>query len=216
MIDLFPYLILIGVLGAVPFIFLLTTAFIKAAVLLLILRNAIGLQQTPPNMVVYVIAGSIAVFVGYPVINEAYILTADMAQTLDLSEFESWQRMFDTGSEPFRTFLATNVDERSLTTFDRISRQLWPPELHIEDPRSSIALLVPAFVLSELVRAFQMGFMIFLPFLAVDLIVTTLLMALGMQQVAPNIVSVPFKLLLFVALDGWYKVTSGLLMTYIP
>lgn len=200
---------------ALPFAFLLSTAFIKSAVLLLILRNAIGLQQTPPNMVVYVIAGSIAFFVGYPVITESYEITTAMIETMDMQNVEPWQQVFVAGVAPFRDFLAVNVDPRSLMTFQKVSLRLWPPELHITDPSEHFAILVPAFVMSELTRAFQMGFMIFMPFLAVDLIVTTILMALGMQQVTPNIVSVPFKLLMFVALDGWFKIVNGLLLSYI-
>ena len=215
MIDFFFLFIGISIMVLLPFVFLLTTAFIKSAVLILILRNAIGIQQTPPNMVVYVIAGSIAFFVSYPVIMESYKICSELAETLDLQNITSWQSLFTAGSAPFRDFLSVNVDSRSLMTFQKVSLRLWPPEFHVEDPQRHFAILVPAFVMSELTRAFQMGFMIFMPFLAVDLIVTTILMALGMQQVAPNIVSVPFKLLMFVALDGWFKIVNGLILTYV-
>lgn len=210
---MFPFLVLIAGLVAVPFLFLLSTAFIKAAVVLLILRNAIGIQQTPPNMVVYAIAGAIAIFVGYPVIVESY--DAVRMIDLDTAGIEGWESGVRAAGAPFIGFLSQNVDPVSLATFERIAERMWPPELVPENGRDSLVLLVPGFVLSELTRAFQMGFLIFLPFLAIDLIVTSLLMAMGMQQVQPTIISVPFKLLLFVSLQGWEKIVNGLLLTYV-
>lgn len=212
-LDFFPFLVFVALLIAVPFLFLLATAFIKAAVVLLILRNAIGIQQTPPNMVVYAIAGAIAVFVGYPVIVESFDIVT--TAQVDYSDLAGWETVARDAAQPFIRFLSANVERVSLATFERIAIRLWPPELVPEDPRASLVLMIPAFVLSELTRAFQMGFLIFLPFLAIDLIVTTVLMALGMQQVQPTIISVPFKLLLFVSLQGWEKIVNGLLLTYV-
>lgn len=212
-LDFFPFLVFVALLVAVPFLFLLATAFIKAAVVLLILRNAIGIQQTPPNMVVYAIAGAIAVFVGYPVIVESFDIVT--TAQVDYSDLAGWETVARDAAQPFIRFLSANVERVSLATFERIAIRLWPPELVPEDPRASLVLMIPAFVLSELTRAFQMGFLIFLPFLAIDLIVTTVLMALGMQQVQPTIISVPFKLLLFVSLQGWEKIVNGLLLTYV-
>lgn len=211
-VDFFPLLVFMAVVILVPFLFLLSTAFIKSAVVLMILRNALGIQQTPPNMVIYAIAGAIAVFVGYPVIVEAF--EGASALSPDLSDLSGWERMAREAARPFVAFLSVNVDPVSLATFERIAGRVWPPELVPENPQDSLVLLIPSFVLSELTRAFQMGFLLFLPFLAIDLIVTTILMALGMQQVQPTIISVPFKLLLFVSLQGWEKIVSGLLLTY--
>lgn len=204
--------LLIGFFGGFFLLAVLTlTAFIKISVVFLIVRNAIGLQQIPSNMIVMGLALFLAIFISMPV------LTASLAEMAGVGQApESLAELLvvlQAGMLPFQGFMSRNTNPDQMQFFLNITNKVWENSGLI-GTSDMIVLQVPAFMLSELTKAFEIGFLLYLPFIAIDLAVTGILMALGMQQVQPSVISVPFKLLIFVYLDGWLKLVEGLLLSY--
>lgn len=213
--DFFPFLAFIAGTMAVPYLALVASSFIKIAVVIMILRNAIGIQQTPPNIVVYTIALALTLFIMQPVATQAF--ENMMSLGLDYSQIEDFARTVSVVSEPIEGFLERNTRPVDVAFFTEVRKTLVAdidPNLITPVEGRGLTLMVPSFMLSELTRAFEMGFMLYLPFLAVDMVLTAVLMAMGMNMVSPTVVAVPFKLLLFVALDGWPKLIQGLVLSY--
>ena len=199
-------------LSMVPLIAVTATSFLKISAVLLILRNAIGVQQVPSNMVLYGISMVITLLVMGPVLQEAGQRFAPMG------------KMPETGTEmvesisaavpPFKVFMLKHINpdyhDSFFETSKRISKKYQAPELE----RNDLTVILPAFVESELSEAFRMGLYLYLPFVIIDLAVSSALMALGMMMVSPMSLTVPAKILLFVAVEGWAKVFSGLISSY--
>jgi type III secretion protein R len=187
------------------------TSYIKLSVVLMIVRQALGLQQVPSNMVLMALAGFASVFISMPVFSAS--LTALAESGGDTSTPAGLIGLWNTGIAPFQTFILNNVDPEHLDFFVLMSEDLWKGSGLI-GTKDDFIIQVPAFMISELTEAFRMGFLIYLPFVAIDLAVTAILMALGMQMVQPNIIATPFKLLTFVFVDGWARLVEGLVMSY--
>ncbi|WP_201842480.1 type III secretion system export apparatus subunit SctR [Microvirga zambiensis] len=210
-----PILSLLAVtagLGLLVLAVVTTTAFVKISVVLFLVRNALGTQTIPPNVVLYAAALILAIFVSAPVIEQTYNRMTDSRlryQTLD-----DWVTAAKEGREPVREYLKkfTNLEQRRF--FQSSTEKLWPEEMRVRTTPDDIAVLVPSFLFSELKRAFEIGFLLYLPFIVIDLIVTAILMAMGMSMVSPTVISVPFKLFLFVAIDGWSRLMQGLVLSY--
>jgi flagellar biosynthetic protein FliP len=194
---------LITVLSLAPGLAIMITCFPFVVTVLSILRTAIGLQQSPPNMLIVSLALFLTYFVMAPVFQEAY--TIGIVPLIDgtLPPQEALTAAYG----PFRGFMLNRVDTGTLQSLAELRG-----ETAITDPDPSI--LIPAFMLSEVERAFQIGFLIFLPFLIIDLVVAAILMSMGMMMVPPVIVSLPFKLAFFVVADGWALVTGALVRSY--
>lgn len=200
--------VLIGLtlISLLPAILLSCTAFTKIFVVLGLTRNALGLQQTPPNQVLAGLALFLSLFVMAPVlstINEVALqpyLDGEKTAAVAMSE----------GMEPLREFMLDNTDDEELELLTNVADREMPTNR--EDVSTST--LIPAFVLSELKQAFIIGFIIFIPFLVIDIVVSGALMALGMMMMPPVMVSLPFKLLLFVLVDGWALVVKSLIGSY--
>ena len=207
-----PLIALIAALGLLPFAAVAVTAFAKIAVVLLIVRNALGIQQTPPNVVIYAIALVLTAYVGAPVLAQWQGLLADPA--LAVGTVPEAQAAFERAAEPVREFLIRHARPDDRVFFAEATRELWGAEMAAEIDGDSLAVLVPSFLVSELTRAFEIGFLLYLPFLAIDLIVSAVLMALGMMMVSPVVIAIPFKLFLFVAVDGWSRLVQGLVLSY--
>lgn len=187
------------------------TSFVKISVVFMIIRQALGLQQVPSNLILMALAGFVAVFISMPVFSAA--LTSLSETEGDPTSAEGLIALWDAGIAPFQAFLLKNVEMEHLDFFVLISNDIWAGS-GLTGSVDDFIIQVPAFMISELTEAFQIGFLIYLPFIAIDLAVTTILMALGMQMVQPNIIATPFKLLTFVAVDGWSRLAEGLVMTY--
>ncbi|WP_299507318.1 EscR/YscR/HrcR family type III secretion system export apparatus protein [uncultured Roseobacter sp.] len=187
------------------------TSFIKLSVVFMIIRQALGLQQVPSNMVLMALAGFTAVFISMPVFSAS--LTALSQADENLSTPAGLLRVWQIGIAPFQDFILGNVNEQHLDFFITVSNDLWAGS-GVTGSRDDFIIQVPAFMVSELTEAFRMGFLIYLPFVAIDLAVTAILMALGMQMVQPNIIATPFKLLTFVFVDGWARLVEGLMLSY--
>ena len=195
-----------------PLLAVTVTAFAKIAVVIFIVRNAIGVQQLPPNIILYSLSLILAAFIAAPVVGDAF--AAVQAQQFAFEEFGDYQEAAQIASAPLREFLSRHADEAQLGFFVESTRSIWGERYAEGVDAESIFVLVPSFLLSELTAAFEIGFLLYLPFMAVDIIVTTILVALGMMMVPPTTIAIPFKLMLFVFLDGWTRIVQGLILSY--
>jgi flagellar biosynthesis protein FliP len=198
-------LLLITLLSIVPGLAVMVTCFPFIVTVLSILRQAIGLQQAPPNMLIISLALFLTWYVMDPVFTEAWTTGIEPMTTGAMEIGPALQAAL----LPFREFMALRVDgETFLTLQDLRATAPVPPG------QAPLSLLVPSFLLSEIQRAFEIGFMIFLPFLIIDLVVAAILMSMGMMMVPPAVVSLPFKLAFFVVADGWALVSGALVRSY--
>ncbi|NBB98619.1 MAG: flagellar type III secretion system pore protein FliP [Alphaproteobacteria bacterium] len=199
-------LVLLTLLSLVPGILVMVTCFPFIVTVLAILRQALGLMQSPPNMLMV----SLALFLTYFVM-EPVLVAAWQDGIVPLNEGSiSVEEGFVRAAEPFRLFMAARIDPE---TYDSLA-SLRPQAQGALGPDAPLSLLVPSFMLSEIARAFQIGFLIFLPFLIIDLVVAAVLMSMGMMMVPPAIVSLPFKLSFFVIADGWRLISEALVRSY--
>ncbi len=188
-------LIIMGLLTILPGILLMMTSFTRIIIVLAILRQALGLQQTPPNQVLIGLALFLSLFVMAPTINQ---MNTQAIQPYAAGQLAGTQ-MIQAAGVPLHDFMSKQTRKKDLTMFAELAKS--GPYNSAKD--IPFAVLLPAFVTSELKTAFQIGFLIFLPFIVIDLVVATVLMSLGMMMLSPTIISLPFKLLLFVLVDGW-------------
>jgi len=204
--QLVRLVLLITVLSLAPSILIMVTSFTRIVVVLAFLRSALGLQQTPPNAVLISLALFLTAFVMAPTLEQAYRdgLAPLLKEEIDAPE------AFARAAVPLRSFMLRQVRPKDVELFLDISRTPAPkrPE---ETP---LRALVPAFMISELRRAFEIGFLIFVPFLVIDMVVASVLMSMGMMMLPPVLISLPFKLIFFVLVDGWYLVVGSLVESF--
>jgi flagellar biosynthetic protein FliP len=199
---------LITVLSLAPSLLVMMTAFARIVIVLSLLRSAIGTQGTPPNMVLTGLALFLTFFVMQPALDDAWtngVLPMTQGKVSDLEGLRL-------AAEPFRKFMAANVRPDDLRLFLDLAKL---PEVATGDA-SPWRALVPAFLVGEMRRAFEMGFLLYLPFLVIDMVVASVLMGLGMMMLPPNVVSLPFKLIFFVLVDGWRLVAGSLVQGFAP
>lgn len=204
---------LLSALGLAPFFLMMVTSYVKIVVVTSLIRNALGVQQVPPAMVMNGLAIVLSVFIMAPVALD----TVDLLKTCPVSESptpEEVLNIFETASPPLRHFLEKNANPNVTRMFMTTAKKIWPKNRHKEISKDNMLILVPSFTISELTKAFKIGFLLYLPFVAIDLIISNILLAMGMMMVSPMTISLPFKLLLFVTLDGWFKISQGLLLSY--
>ncbi len=201
-------------LAVLPFAAMIVTSYTKVVVVLGLLRNALGVQQVPPNMVLNGIAIIISVYVMSPVVMEASDRLQMLPPSAQNSSTQQLVAAAGAAREPFRTFLAKHADPEEKAFFLKSAKALWPPERAEALQPDDLIVLAPAFLLTELAAAFRIGFLLYLAFIIVELVIANILLAMGLSQVSPTNVAIPFKLLLFVVLDGWSQVMHGLVMTY--
>lgn len=211
--DPLMFALFLGALSLIPLMMIVCTCFLKIAIVLLITRNAIGVQQVPPNMALYGIALAATLFVMAPVFQD--ISKRVQEKPLDMTDIASLQASVTYGLEPLQAFMSRHVDPDILTHLHENSLQMWPASLSEKVNTQNLLLVIPAFVLSELQAGFKIGFLIYIPFIVIDLIVSNVLLALGMQMVAPMTLSLPLKLLLFVLVNGWTRLLDGLFYSYL-
>jgi flagellar biosynthesis protein FliP len=197
---------LLTILSLAPSILVMVTAFTRIVVVLSLLRTALGTATAPPNSVLISLALFLTAFVMAPVFQSAYDLGVRPLMANEITTEQAFTR----ASEPFHAFMLKNVREKDLQLFMDLSRE--PRPARAED--LSLRILVPAFMISELKRAFEIGFLLFLPFLIIDLVVASVLMSMGMMMLPPVVVSLPFKLIFFVLVDGWTLVAGSLVQSY--
>jgi len=198
-------LTLLTVLSLVPGLAIMVTCFPFLITVLAILRQAIGLQQSPPGMLLTTLALFLTWFVMEPVFTQAWEAASGPLERGEIG----LEAAVIAGIEPFRTFMLGRVDAETFVSLAALRPD--PPPL---TPEAPLSVLIPSFLLSELARAFQIGFVIFLPFLIIDLVVAAVLMSMGMMMVPPAMVSLPFKLAFFVVADGWALISAALVQGY--
>jgi flagellar biosynthesis protein FliP len=198
--------VLLTVLSLAPSILVMMTSFTRIVVVLSLLRTALGTATAPPNSVVISLALFLTAFVMGPVLTKVY---DSGVQPLVANQI-TVEQAFNRASVPLRAFMEKNVQKKDLQLFIDMSGEPHPTR----QQDLSMRVLVPAFMISELKRAFEIGFLLFLPFLIIDLVVASVLMAMGMMMLPPVVVSLPFKLIFFVLVDGWTLVAGSLIQSY--
>ena len=232
--DPFALIVVLVGLSLIPFIAMIATSYLKIVVVMSLIRNALGIQSIPPNMVINAIAVILTFYIMAPVASESWsaivesqksmsasqrgqvAAQASNPQTLQPSTFDLSSLDLGKAAEPFRKFLSDHTAPRERVFFIKTAENLWGKD---DEPAAvdseSFWILLPAFCVSELTKAFQIGFLVYLPFIAIDIIVSNILLAMGMMMVSPVTISLPFKLLLFVMVNGWTFLIQGLVKGYI-
>ncbi|PTL78401.1 type III secretion system export apparatus subunit SctR [Vitiosangium sp. GDMCC 1.1324] len=203
---------LLAVMSLLPFAVLMLTSFSKIAVVLSLARSAMGTQQAPPTIVLTGLAAVLTGHIMAPTMERMY----DVGQAVYQDVGSGAQIISAVGkvTEPLRAFLVKHGSAEERARFVDLARELRPPEEAGQVHEDDLFVVIPAFVITELKEAFQIGFLVFLPFLVLDMVVANVLLALGMQSLSPSQVSLPFKILLFVAVDGWSLLARGLILGY--
>ena len=228
--DPFSLIVLLVGLSLLPFVAMIATSYLKIVVVMSLIRNALGIQSIPPNMVLNALAVILTFYIMAPTVKESWsavvesqkamaagqsgagvVQSGSQARTLDLSTLDLGK-----AAEPFRKFLSEHTAPRERMFFIKTAETLWGKdgEPAVVDPES-YWILLPSFCVSELTKAFQIGFLVYLPFIAIDIIVSNILLAMGMMMVSPVTISLPFKLLLFVMVNGWTLLIQGLIRGYV-
>jgi flagellar biosynthetic protein FliP len=197
---------LITILSLAPSIVIMVTSFTRIVIVLGLLRTALGTQQSPPNAVMVSLALFLTAFIMSPVFNEAY--TNGVAPLIDeqITEVEA----VDLVARPFHAFMMSHVRAQDLELFMGMAKAT-PEQTGVNTP---FFALIPAFMISELRRAFEIGFLLYLPFLVIDMVIASVLMAMGMMMLPPALISLPFKLIFFVLVDGWYLIAGSLVRSF--
>jgi type III secretion protein R len=210
----------LAAVGFLPFIAVMVTSFVKIIVVLSILRTSMGTQQIPPNQVITGLALLLTVYIMMPVGMKIYreagaiVNTRTNAALLSDASVELAVKAANVAKEPLREWLIKHCHDKDRALFYTLAKKMREKEDRGEVTESDFTIIMPAFVVSELKEAFQIGFIIFLPFIVIDMVVANILLALGIFMLSPVTISLPFKLLLFVLVDGWYLLAKGLVLGY--
>lgn len=214
--DPFALIALLVGLSLVAFVAMIATSYLKIVVVISLIRNALGIQSIPPNSVVNAMALILTFYIMAPVVEESWDnYHRNKAENVPAVEYNT--DLAVKSAEPFRQWLVRQTSDRERAFFVSTAERLWakPDEEKAKVDPESFAILIPSFCVTELTKAFQIGFLIYLPFIAIDIIVSNILLAMGMMMVSPVTISLPFKLLLFVMVNGWTLLIQGLIRGYI-
>ena len=223
-VDPFALIVLFVGMSLLPFAAMVATCYLKIVVVMSLIRNALGVQSIPPNMVINALALILTFYVMAPIAGRSWDLLQEGLKD-NKPEVIYKTDLAARAAEPFREFLQRNSSEQHHAFFVHTAEKLWAKEEVDESGNTvkvpakvdeqSFFILVPSFCVSELTRAFQIGFLVYLPFIAIDIIVSNILLAMGMMMVSPVTISLPFKLLLFVMVNGWARLIQGLVQSYV-
>jgi type III secretion protein R len=215
--DSFSLIALFVGMSLLPFLAMVATSYLKIVVVISLVRNALGVQSIPPNMVVNAIALILSFYVMAPVVEKGWDIYKEESAINKVEKKQYDTQIAMKAAEPMREWLIKQTDEKSRAFFVSTAEQLWAKdgEETAEVDPESFFILIPSFTVSELTKAFQIGFLVYLPFIAIDIIVSNILLAMGMMMVSPVTISLPFKLLLFVMVNGWTLLIQGLVRGYI-
>lgn len=215
--------LLVTVITLAPSILIMVTCFTRVVVVLSFLRTAIGVQQTPPNVVLISLALFLTFFIMQPTFEKSWDEGMKPLMNSEIDEETSFNRSI----EPFSEFMLKHTREHDLVLFMKMAKIDMPDPAKakapadpkadpkkVEKPSVPLRALIPAFMISELRRAFEIGFLVFLPFLIIDMVIASLLMSMGMMMLPPTVISMPFKIIFFVLVDGWYLISGSLVQSY--
>jgi type III secretion protein R len=204
--------LVIALMALLPTLVVCTTSFMKIAVVMSLVRNALGVQQIPPNIALYGLSLILTAYIMAPIANRIYDSTVQSPGTM--RNVETLVSGVRKGAEPLREFMARNSKQEQRDFFVHNAQKLWGPEMAADVKQTDFLILMPAFMVSEMTAAFEIGFLLFLPFVIIDLVISNILLAMGMMMVSPVTISLPLKLFLFVAVNGWSRLIHSLVMTY--
>lgn len=213
-------MLVIAGLSLLPFMIMLLTSFVKIVIVLSLLRNAIGVQQTPPNQVLNGIALLLTIYVMFPTGVAMYDASKEIIQKQSPKELFSEQTptyLIDIAvkaKEPLREFLERNTVAKHMHSFYLLAQKSFPEPFKNDIKQNDFIVLIPSFIISQLKGAFEIGVLIYLPFFVIDLVVSNILLAMGMMMLSPLTIALPIKLLLIVMLDGWTVLVQGLVLTF--
>ncbi len=210
--DPISLILVLAVLTLLPVLVVTTTSFLKIAVVMALVRNALGVQQMPPNIALYgmalILSAYIMAPVGYRMVETAIAVQPDQRSLISMVSAAR------ASAEPLRGFMERHSKPEQRDFFVSTALRMWGKEMAADVKGTDFLVLMPAFLVSELTSAFQIGFLLFLPFIVIDLIVSNILLAMGMMMVSPVTISLPLKLFLFISVDGWSRLIHGLVLTY--
>ena len=219
--DSFSLIIVLVGLSLLPFVAMVATSYLKIVVVMSLIRNALGIQSIPPNMVLNALALILTLYVMAPIFGKSWDVISEECKGNQPEKVIFNAETAERASEPFRSFLLQETGEREIAYFTKTAEKLWATKDEATGEMTpavvdqhSFFILVPAFCVSELTKSFQIGFLVYLPFIAIDIIVSNILLAMGMMMVSPVTISLPFKLLLFVMVNGWTLLIQGLVQSY--
>lgn len=210
----------ITALSLLPFAIMLLTSYIKIVVVLSLLRNALGVQQSPPNQVLTGIALLMTIYVMFPTVHSMYTSAASFinkeppATLLSAQSAQYMIKVVDLSKEPMRNFLQRNTLGKHITSFYQLAYRSFPDEYKQTLKPTDFIVLIPAFITSQLKAAFEIGVLIYLPFFVIDLVTSNILLAMGMMMLSPLTIALPLKLLLLVMVDGWTLIIQGLVLSF--
>lgn len=212
----FSLIVVSALLAVVPFLVVAATSFAKISVVLFLVRNALGVQQTPPGILLNTIAIVLTLFIMAPVLREIYGIVTDPRHLF--TSLQDYERVATEAIQPLKRFLSNHVRPEATEFFLETTRKIWDGRqgAPVDAKADDIFILIPSFLVSELTRAFEIGFLLYLPFLVVDFVISIILVAMGMSMLSPTVISTPFKLLLFIFIDGWSRLLQGLVLSYVP
>ena len=202
----------LALLALVPTLAVVSTTFLKISVVMSLVRNALGVQQIPPNLALYGLSLIMTVYIMAPVGQNIYEKVRE--EPTATRSVEGLFKAVGRGAEPMRDFLYKHSDQGQRDFFVRTGRELWGKDLSANLKEKDFIILLPSFMVTELTEAYEIGFLLFLPFVVIDLVVSNVLLAMGMMMVSPVMISMPLKLFLFVMADGWTRLIQGLVLTY--
>jgi len=212
----FSIVLVSAIFAVLPFLVAAATSFAKISIVLFLVRNALGIQQTPPAVLLNTVALVLTMYIMAPVLREMYAVITEPGQ--DFNTVEGLEAVGRQMVEPLIGFLSAHTRPDTIDFFIDTTTQLWAGSANpIAPPRESdLLILLPAFLVSELTRAFEIGFLLYLPFLVIDFVISVIIVAMGMSMLSPTVISTPLKLLLFVFVDGWTRLMQGLVLSYAP
>ena len=206
-------IVLLFLLSLLPLLMVMGTSFLKLSIVFSLLRNALGVQQVPPNIAIYGLALVLTIFIMAPVGLDVHARLQDEPLPNDMGAL--LHHIDEHALEPYRDFLQRNTDAAQIHFFNDIVQTKWPERYRDTIKSNSLLILMPAFTLSQLTEAFKIGLLLYLPFVGIDLIVSNILLAMGMMMVSPITISLPFKLLIFILIDGWGLLLGQLVGSYL-
>jgi len=204
--------LVLALMALLPTVVVVTTSFLKIAIVMSLIRNALGVQQIPPNLALYGMALIITAYIMAPIGNGIYEQT--LHQPAAMRSIDGLMSGIQKGADPLREFMLRNSRGEQRNYFVQTAKRLWGPKLAADITSTDFIVLMPAFLISELTSAFEIGFLLYLPFVVIDLIISNILLSMGMMMVSPVTISLPLKLFLFVMVDGWSRLVHGLIQTY--
>ncbi|MCK5901795.1 MAG: type III secretion system export apparatus subunit SctR [Cocleimonas sp.] len=210
-------IVLMGVftlLGLAPFIAILTSSFIKIVIVIHMVRSALGLQQAPPNLAINGLAIILSIYVMAPVVMNAHERFNTHNVSVEDIKNPRLKEAVEDSFVPFKAFLTKHSTDKERRFFIDTTQKIWPKKYADKVKDDHLLILIPSFLVSELTSAFQIGFLLYLPFIIIDMIISNILISMGMIMVSPTVISLPFKVLLFVLVDGWVRLLHGLILSY--